>query len=140
MGVKKSVLGNDPLADSPTGKGIFNKTEPEVKTSKTSAKAASSRTTKAKNLDSGKKNQESRFLEDVEREKVNLRLTVEMNDWLDDLLKKGKRKHGQKIPKEIWVQAALELFRSMPVDWGEAQSPEHLESLLENLDSRIKKK
>jgi hypothetical protein len=29
---------------------------------------------------------------------VNLRLPIELNDWLNDLLKKGKRKHGAKVP------------------------------------------
>jgi hypothetical protein len=34
---------------------------------------------------------------------VTLRMPIELNDWLDDLLKQGKRKHGQKIPKEVSV-------------------------------------
>jgi hypothetical protein len=81
--------------------------------------------------------QESRFLNKGERESVNLRLPIELNDWLNDLLKKGKRKHGSKIPKEIWVQAALELFRSMPMDWEEIDTEENLHSALLNLESRI---
>ena len=35
---------------------------------------------------------------------------------LDNLLKQGKQKHVQKIAKEVWVQALLELFRAMPID------------------------
>ena len=35
---------------------------------------------------------------------------------LDNLLKRGKQKHVQKIAKEVWVQALLELFRAMPID------------------------
>ena len=81
--------------------------------------------------------QESRFLNKGERESVNLRLPIELNDWLNDLLKKGKRKHGSKIPKEVWVQAALELFRSMPMDWEEIDTEENLHSTLLNLESRI---
>jgi hypothetical protein len=81
--------------------------------------------------------QESRFLNKGEREPVNLRLPIELNDWLNDLLKKGKRKHGSKIPKEVWVQAALELFRSMPIDWAEIDTEENLHSALFNLESRI---
>jgi hypothetical protein len=81
--------------------------------------------------------QESRFLNKGERESVNLRLPIELNDWLNDLLKKGKRKHGSKIPKEVWVQAALELFRSMPIDWEEIDTEENLHSALLNLESRI---
>jgi hypothetical protein len=81
--------------------------------------------------------QESRFLNKGERESVNLRLPIELNDWLNDLLKKGKRKHGSKIPKEVWVQAALELFRAMPIDWEEIDTEENLHSALLNLESRI---
>lgn len=39
--------------------------------------------------------------------------------WLNELLKQGKRRHGSKIPKEVWVQAALELLLAMPVKWEE---------------------
>ena len=81
--------------------------------------------------------QESRFLNKGERESVNLRLPIELNDWLNDLLKKGKRKHGSKIPKEVWMQAALELFRSMPMNWEEIDTEENLHSALLNLESRI---
>ena len=81
--------------------------------------------------------QESRFLSKGKRESVNLRLPIELNDWLNDLLKKGKRKHGSKIPKEVWVQAAIELFRSMPMDWEEIDTEENLHSTLLNLESRI---
>jgi len=81
--------------------------------------------------------QESRFLNRGERESVNLRLPIELNDWLNDLLKKGKRKHGSKIPKEVWVQAAIELFRSIPMDWEEIDTEENLHSTLLNLESRI---
>ena len=75
---------------------------------------------------------------DGEKEKINLRLSLELNDWLDNLLKQGKRKHGQKIAKEVWVQAALELFRAMPINWEEIQTEEELRSTLLKLESRIK--
>jgi hypothetical protein len=73
-----------------------------------------------------------------EREAVNLRLPIELNDWLNELLKQGKRRHGSKIPKEVWLQAALELFRAMPVNWEEIDSEESLREQLFNLESRIK--
>jgi hypothetical protein len=69
---------------------------------------------------------------------VNLRLPIELNDWLNELLKIGKRRHGSKIPKEVWVQAALELFKAMPVNWEEIDSEESLRETLLNLESRIK--
>ncbi|NER45714.1 MAG: hypothetical protein F6J92_03305 [Symploca sp. SIO1A3] len=115
MSKKKSSLGSNPLAQ-----GIFNKTDDST------------------NQESRIKNQESSFLNDSEKEKVNLRLPIELNDWLDELLKQGKRKHGQKIAKEIWVQAALELLRSAPVDWLDIDSEETLRSTLSRLESSFK--
>lgn len=115
-GKSRSVLGANPLA-----KGVFNKTEVETQPIKEIIN-----------------NQESRFLIKGDREAVNLRLPIELNDWLNDLLKKGKRKHGAKVPKEVWVQAALELFKAMPVNWEEIDSEENLQSALLNLETRIK--
>jgi hypothetical protein len=112
----RSVLGANPLA-----KGVFNKTEVETQP-----------------IEEIINNQESRFLIKGDREAVNLRLPIELNDWLNDLLKKGKRKHGAKVPKEVWVQAALELFKAMPVNWEEIDSEENLQSALLNLETRIK--
>ena len=120
MAVKRSALGNNPLAQ-----GLCSKTEPEEESL-------------IKNQESITINQESSFLIDGEKEKINLRLSLELNDWLDNLLKQGKRKHGQKIAKEVWVQAALELFRAMPIDWEEIQTEEDLRSSLLKLESRIK--
>ena len=120
MAIKRSALGNNPLAQ-----GIFSKTEPEEES--------------LINIqESSFKNIESVFLKEDEKEKINLRLSLELNDWLDNLLKQGKRKHGQKIAKEVWVQAALELFRSMPINWEEIQTEEELRSALLKLESRIK--
>jgi hypothetical protein len=120
---QRAVLGGNPL-----NQGIFSKT--------TSDRAEESE--EIKNQESTIKNQESRFLKKAEREAVNLRLPIEINDWLNDLLKQGKRKHGQKIPKEVWVQAALELFKAMPVDWAEIESVESLQEALEGLEQKLK--
>jgi hypothetical protein len=57
---------------------------------------------------------------------------------LNELLKKGKRQHGAKVPKEVWVQAALELFKAMPVNWEEIDSEDSLRAALLNLEYRIK--
>ena len=80
---------------------------------------------------------ETSFLNEEAVERVNLRLSVEINDWLDSLLKQGKRTHGRKIPKETWVQAALELFRALPVDWQAIDSEDSLRQALTELESRI---
>ena len=132
----RSALGGNPLS-----KGIFSKTEEiepqpaELTEIPTSLVEIQESTIEIQ--ESLVNIQESRFLNKGERESVNLRLPIELNDWLNDLLKKGKRKHGSKIPKEVWVQAALELFRSMPMNWEEIDTEENLHSALLNLESRI---
>lgn len=118
----RSALGGNPLAQS-----IFSKTEVETQL------IAEVENIKEYTI----KDKEYRFLNKGEREAVNLRLPLELNDWLNDLLKKGKRQHGAKIPKEVWVQAALELFRAMPVSWSEIDSEESLREILNNIESRI---
>lgn len=118
----RAVLGDNPLAQ-----GIFNKTATE----------SSPPVPSSQKQESTLKNKESRFLDKGEREAVNLRLPIELNDWLNDLLKQGKRKHGSKIPKEVWVQAALELLQAMPVNWEDIDSEESLREMLLNLESRI---
>ena len=119
----RSVLGDNRLSQ-----GIFSKTQTETPT----------QPPEPNNQESRIENQESIFLEKGEREAVNLRLPLELNDWLNELLKQGKRRHGSKIPKEVWLQAALELFRAMPVNWEEIDSFESLRETLLNLESRIK--
>ena len=119
----RAVLGDNPLAQ-----GIFNKTATE----------SSPQVPSPQNQESTLKNKESIFLDKGDREAVNLRLPIELNDWLNDLLKQGKRKHGSKIPKEVWVQAALELLKAMPVNWEEIDSEESLREILLSLESRIK--
>jgi hypothetical protein len=90
------------------------------------------------NMEPVNQNPENGFLQvDRELDKVTLRIPIELNDWLDSLLKQGKRKHGQKIPKEIWFQAALELLKSMPVDWSEIQSIDQMREKLQYLENGI---
>lgn len=133
----RSVLGDNPLSQ-----GIFSKTQTETPTQPPEPNNQESRIenqeSRLKNQEPRIENQESRFLEKGEREAVNLRLPIELNDWLNELLKVGKRRHGSKIPKEVWVQAALELFKAMPVNWEEIDSEESLRETLLNLESRIK--
>ena len=126
----RSALGDNPLTQ-----GIFSQTE---KGKLPQDGGTQNQDSSLKNLESTVKNQESRFLQKGEREAVNLRLPIELNDWLNELLKKGKRRHGAKIPKEIWVQAALELFRAMPVDWEEVEDEKSLGEVLKNLESNLK--
>ena len=125
----RSVLGDNPLSQ-----GIFSKTQTETPTQPPEPNNQESRIenqeSRLKIQEPRIENQESRFLEKGEREAVNLRLPIELNDWLNELLKVGKRRHGSKIPKEVWVQAALELFKAMPVNWEEIDSEESLRQTL----------
>jgi hypothetical protein len=140
----RSVLGDNPLSQ-----GIFSKTQTETPTQppepnnqepriENQEPRIENQEPRIENQEPRIENQESRFLEKGEREAVNLRLPIELNDWLNELLKVGKRRHGSKIPKEVWVQAALELFKAMPVNWEEIDSEESLRQTLLNLESRIK--
>lgn len=134
---KRGALGNNPLSQ-----GIFTKTTESDLDSQTATIEATPtkpdpKTTETKEI-TRKENQESRILIEERTEKVNLRLSIQTNDWLDDLLKRGRRQHGHKIPKEVWVQAALELFRAMPIDWEQIDSEETLKATILNLESRIK--
>ena len=135
----KVALGNNPLSQ-----GIFSKTvESSVSPTDTDetvevASIVETGSQEPKLQPASANNLDSRFLNDEQKEKVNLRLSVELNDWLDDLLKKGKRQHGHKIAKEVWVQAALEFFRALPVNWQEIDSEESLRAALLMLESRIK--
>lgn len=140
-GKSHSALGTNPLSQ-----GIFSKTVELPESDDTlntthEAEIVMSTVEEKQELSSARgkiKDQESRFLTNTEKEKVNLRLTVELNDWLDDLLKRGKRQHGHKIAKEVWVQAALEFFKALPVDWLQIDSEESLQTTLLRLESRIK--
>jgi hypothetical protein len=155
MAVKQRKLGNNPLSQ-----GIFTKTtsSPDEESNKKTLDSiflnqdhpltsqeienqdASFKTLESQPPDeeSSKKTLDSIFLNETEREKINLRIPTAINDWLDELLKKGKRKHGQKIAKEIWVQAALELFKAMPVQWMDIENKEALRKELRMLESRVK--
>ena len=132
MGINKhkQALGENPLS-----KSIF------TPTSQTEDSEVKNQESRKKKEESRKKNQEkeqhAKFLADSTREKVNFRLPTELNDWLDDLIKSGKRKHGQKIPKEVWVQAALEIMKGLPIDWSEVASVDELRAELESTLARI---
>lgn len=120
-----SSLGNNPLyQQSPQVAGIFQKTDPES-------------LSRNQNQESRIKKKLTDFLADEDKEKVNLRLPLELVDWLDEIVKQGKRNHGQKIAKELWLQAALELLRSAPVAWEEIDSIEKLKETLQSLSFRF---
>lgn len=140
---KKTGLGTNPLTVSPSSQGIFHKTEtinqiPENGFHASELVGEETATDEA--TETINQTPENGFLPmNRELDKVTLRIPIELNDWLDSLLKQGKRKHGQKISKEVWVQAALELLRSMPVDWAEVQSIDQMREQLKILENGIQK-
>ena len=119
---KKSGLGGNPL-----DQGLFSQTD-----------TATQRKLETENLDSRSKILESRFLHEVElseKESIGLQVTAEINDWLDEVVKGIRRKHGRKIPKQILIQAGIELLRAMPIDWTDVESLDVLRLKLLNIVS-----
>ena len=95
---------------------------------------------KVTNLESRKKKIENRFLADIEdspKESIGLQVTAEVNDWLDEVVKVGRRKHGRKIPKQVWIQAGVELLRAMPVEWDEIGDLDELRGKLDDLSRLV---
>lgn len=125
-----SKLGANPLSQ-----GIFSKTTPAPQAEEPRKKNQETQESSKKKPERRKKNQE--FLRDDAREKVNLQIPVGLNDWLDDLIKAGKRQHGRKIPKQVWLQGALELMQAMPVDWGKIRDEGQLREVLLGLVAKV---
>ncbi len=140
---KKSGMGVDPLEERTPSKGLFDKTE--VSTSSESSESNESPKNTAKkrepqNLEPRTKNLENRkqkisndFLRDIEgsdKESIGLQVTTEINDWLDDVVKVSRRKTGRKLPKQVLIQAGIELLRAMPIDLTEVGDIEELRSKL----------
>lgn len=137
---KRSGLGGNPLSTS-----LFTKTTdietPQPLVEPVHVEEASPQTT-TKNLEPINKNLENRFLEDIEdgsKESIGLQVTTEINDWLDEIVKVGRRKHGRKIPKQVWIQAGVELLRAMPIDWTEIKDLDDLRNKLSDLVMASKK-
>jgi hypothetical protein len=125
---------NNALGVNPLARGIYTKTATEeTSPSQNQESRITKEESRIKNLENS---QDVDFLRDSKREKVNFRLPSELNDWLDDLIKTGKRNHGHKIPKEIWVQAALELMRGLSVEWNEITSIDELQTKLASIVER----
>ena len=74
---------------------------------------------------------DSGLLLDGPKEKITLQFPTYLNEWLDDLIRNGKRRHGQKIQKQVWFQAAFELMKSLPVEWEDVNSTDKLKEELE---------
>lgn len=122
MTTKKDPLGANPLLSQ----GIFSKTVTDTNVTKPVVTSKQLPVTRNRKPVSGIKKPEYGFLQDVEREKITLQIPIELNEWLDSLVKQGKRKFGHKIPKQIWIQAGIELLRAIPIELEAIDSEEKL--------------
>jgi hypothetical protein len=72
-------------------------------------------------------------LQDIETSKkefIGLQVTTKVHDWLDEVVKASRRRKGRKLPKQVLIQAGIELLRAMPVDWTEVGDIEELRNKL----------
>lgn len=123
-----------------TDKHQESRTENQEPVVKNLESTANSQESSIRNQESNNKSQESRVLARNQEELrgTNVRLPVELVDWVDDLVRSGSRdKNKSRIPKEVWFQAALELFRSMPVEWEAIANEDELREVLQNLQSKV---
>ena len=144
------------MGRNPLSQGLFSRTDapPADKASVTEqknqepqfkAKGLFSRTDappadKAPVTEQKNQNPGSSFLPDIEdapKESIGLQVTADINGWLDTVVKVGRRKHGRKIPKQVWIQAGVELLRAMPVKWDEIRDLDELRDKLDDLSRRV---
>lgn len=63
-------------------------------------------------------------------EKVNVRLPVTMNDWLDGIVKVRRRAKAPRISKERIVAIAIDQLRQLGIDWQSVDDEASLRALL----------
>ena len=76
-------------------------------------------------------------VEGYDKESIGLQVTTEVNDWLDQVVKASRRKHGKKLKKQVIIQAGVELLRSMPVDWTDVGDLDELRRKLRELSAAV---
>lgn len=131
---KRSGMGGNPLS-----RGLFVKTEepsdrPEVRS------ALARKTTKTTTSRPASTAISPSFLQTIEqgtKESIGVQITVDVNDWLDTVVKTGRRKQGKKIPKQVWIQAGVELLRAMPIDWTDMRDLDELRQTLATLAATV---
>lgn len=138
MAIKKS---GDPLGRNPLNRGIFSKTsspKDELLSSSQEQESANLKPeTTFKEIEAIDLKVETRFLEDEPTEPVNLRMTIAANDRINDCIVVRRRSGKKRIKKERLVQAALELFLSLPIDLNNLESEEELKEKLAEIRSKL---
>ncbi|MBD2115198.1 MULTISPECIES: hypothetical protein [Cyanophyceae] len=79
-------------------------------------------------------------VEGSDKESIGLQVTRDINDWLDEVVKEGRRKHGKKLKKQVIIQAGIELLRAMPVDWTDIGDLDELRAKLSELKESCRRK
>lgn len=51
-------------------------------------------------------------------EQINIRIDIDINDWLNGLVTFTRRRHGQKINKEVLVNSMLVFVKDCNLDWS----------------------
>ena len=62
----------------------------------------------------------------AQMDQVNVRVTADLNDWLNDTVKLTKRQQGSKVPKECIIIAALLLLQKQNLDWANIKNQQDL--------------
>ena len=66
-------------------------------------------------------------------DQVNVRISPDLNDWLNDKVRQTKRIHGSKLPKELILETLLEFLKCQNLDWTKIKNPSDLFAVLQNL-------
>lgn len=124
---KRSGLGGNPLSQSLFSPTVNNSEPKEVSTPQVEQE------TKPLPTSEKKKTTFLHNIENADKEAIGLQVTTDINDWLDKLVKSSRRKHGRKVPKQVWIQAGVELLRALPVDWSRVEDIDDLRKKLEEV-------
>ena len=132
-------MKNDPLGDNPLSKSIFSRTTPkeEVKNQEPETRNQKPESV-SQEPEARNQKPEAVFLRDGDKVKITVQLDENLNEWIDYLVKNGRKKHGHKIQKQTWIQAALELMQVIPIDWASIETPEQLQEELEKVAKTLK--
>ena len=65
-------------------------------------------------------------------DQVNVRLPIELNDWLNVIVRNSKKFHGAKIPKEIIIEALLVYLKEKDIEWRDIRNGSDIIRVLRN--------
>ena len=141
--IKKTGLGESPLSLFTPTSVLTEEVESAQRAKQTAQQMVvfeKSQEQSTNTLSNQRTTAKSAFLLGVEsnhKESIGLQVTTEINDWLDQVVKAGRRKHGKKLQKQVIIQAGVELLRAMPVDWTDIVDLNELRATLEKLSTAV---